>query len=162
VDKSGAVNRHRARVAILAGGSIAGACDITYAIVFSAFRGVAPARILQSVASGLLGAAAYTGGARTAALGLFLHFFIACSWAAIFYAASRRVSALMRHAVISGLLFGVLVYAVMNLLVLPLSAYPRKLTFPPVVLITGLLVHMLLVGLPIALMVRRAHTSAQK
>ncbi|MEO7167842.1 MAG: hypothetical protein ABI787_09650, partial [Spartobacteria bacterium] len=63
--------------AILIGGAIAGILDITYAIGFSAWRGVAPLRLLQSVASGLLGAPAFEGGLPTAALGLFLHFCIA-------------------------------------------------------------------------------------
>ena len=44
----------------------------------------------------------------------------------------------------------------MNLVVVPLSAFPHKLSFPPLVLITGLLVHMSLIGLPIALVVRKA------
>lgn len=141
--------------AILIGGTIAGALDITYAIGFSAMHGVPPMRILQSVASGLLGKPAFEGGVPTAILGLALHFFIAFSWAAIFYLASRVIPALTRHAVIAGVFYGFLIYAVMNLVVLPLSAYPRKVTFPLLVLVTGLLVHMFCIGLPISLAVRR-------
>lgn len=141
--------------AILIGGTIAGALDITYAIGFSAMHGVPPMRILQSVASGLLGKPAFEGGVPIAILGLALHFFIAFSWAAIFYLASRVIPALTRHAVIAGAFYGFLIYAVMNLVVLPLSAYPRKVTFPLLVLVTGLLVHMFCIGLPISLAVRR-------
>lgn len=141
--------------AILTGGAIAGALDISYAIGFSALRGVAPVRILQSVASGLLGAPAFEGGTPTAALGLLLHFCIAFLWAAIFYLASRAIMFLTRHPVVSGLFYGVLIYAAMNLVVLPLSAFPRKVSFPLLVLVTGLLVHMFCIGLPIALAVRR-------
>ncbi len=112
--------------AILIGGAIAGALDITYAIGFSAMRGVAPSRILQSVASGLLGAPAFEGGVATAALGLVLHFCIAFLWAAIFYLASRAITFLTRHPVVSGLFYGVLIYAAMNLVVLPLSAFRAK------------------------------------
>lgn len=149
------MRRNPAISAILIGGSIAGACDITYAIVFSGFRGVPALRVLQSVASGLLGTAAFNGGLPTAALGLVLHFFIAFSAAAVFYMASRWFHFLTRQAVISGVLYGLLIYAVMNLVVLPLSAFPRKVTFPPLVLATGLLVHMFLIGLPISLVARR-------
>jgi hypothetical protein len=74
--------------AILIGGAIAGACDITYAITFWAFRSVSAMRVLQSVASGLLGAPAFKGGLATAALGLVLHFFIAFAAATIFYLAA--------------------------------------------------------------------------
>ena len=142
--------------AILIGGAIAGTLDITYAIGFSAMHGVPPMRILQSVASGLLGKPAFEGGVPIALLGLALHYFIAFSWAAIFYLASKVIPALTRHAVIAGVFYGFLIYAVMNLLVLPLSAYPRKVTFPLLVLVTGLLVHMFCIGLPISLAVRRA------
>jgi len=141
--------------AILIGGAIAGALDITYAIGFSAMHGVPPMRILQSVASGLLGKPAFDGGVPIAALGLALHFFIAFSWAAIFYLASRAIPALTRHPVVAGLFYGFLIYAVMNLVVLPLSAYPRKVSFTLLLLLTGLLVHMFCIGLPISLAVRR-------
>ena len=112
-------------------------------------------RILQSVASGLLGKPAFEGGVPIALLGLALHFFIAFSWATLFYLASRVIPALTRHKVIAGLFYGFLIYAVMNLVVLPLSAYPRKVSFPLLVLVTGLLVHMFCIGLPISLAVRR-------
>lgn len=139
------------------GGSVAGALDITYAIAFWAVRSGVPAtRVLQSVASGLLGAAATRGGLPATALGLGLHFFIAFSFAAFFYLVSRRVPILIRHAVVSGIVYGVGIFALMNLVVVPLSAFPRKLTFPPAVLITGLLIHMFGIGLPIALANRRA------
>ena len=78
---------------VFVGGLIAGACDITYAIVFFGFRGVPAERILQSVASGLLGAKAFEGGTATAALGLLLHFSIALLLALIFYLASIRLPA---------------------------------------------------------------------
>jgi len=141
--------------AILIGGAIAGTLDITYAIGFSAMRGVPPMRILQSVASGLLGAPAFSGGALIAALGFALHFFIAFAAAAIFYLASRATPILTRHSIIAGLIYGLLIYAMMNLVVLPLSAYPRKVSFPLPVLVTGLFVHMFFIGLPISLAVRR-------
>jgi hypothetical protein len=150
------MRRHPARFAILVGGTIAGILDITYAIVFSAFRGVAPIRVLHSVASGLLGANAAKGGVPTAVLGLCLHFMNAFIIAAIYYFASRRIEVLRTRPVIMGILYGFGVYWVMNLVVLPLSAYPRKVTFPPLVLATGLFVHMVFIGLPIALATRRA------
>jgi hypothetical protein len=116
---------------------------------------VTPVRVLHSIASGVLGADAYRGGARTAALGVALHFVIAFGAAAVYYAASRRLRFLVRRPVVSGLLYGVAVYLFMNLVVLPLSAIPFKVSYAPAVFATGLVVHMLCVGLPIALAVRR-------
>lgn len=156
------MRRNPAAFAILVGGAIAGALDITYAIVFSGFRGVSATRVLQSVASGLLGPAAYEGGRPTAVLGLCLHFFIAFSAAAIFYAASRRLPFLTERPVLAGILYGVIVYAVMNLVVLPLSAYPPRTSFPLIVIATGLFVHMFFIGLPIALATRRASGPFQR
>ncbi len=150
------MNRKSPLLAILVGGGIAGLFDITYAIVFWALsRGVPATRVLQSVASGLLGAPAFQGGSATAALGLLLHFLIALIWAAIFFGVSRALPILLRRPIVAGIHFGLVIYAVMNLVVLPLSAFPRKVTFPPLVLATGLFVHMFFIGLPIALAVSR-------
>jgi hypothetical protein len=154
------MRRHPARFAILAGGGIAGAFDITYAIVYSAVRGMAPQRLLQSVASGLLGTAAYEGGARTAALGLALHFSIALAWASGFYLASRRLPALVRHAVAAGLAYGVVIYLVMYLVVLRYSAFPTPVTFTPFRVAINLAAHMFLIGLPMALATRAAGAAA--
>jgi len=142
---------------ILLGGAVAGAIDISYAIVFSYLRsGVRPSRILQSVASGLLGKDAYAGGMATAALGLFLHFLVATIWAALYVGASRALPVLTRHAVPCGIVYGAFVYAAMNLVVLPLSRFPGKPSHVPAVVATGLLVHMLGIGLPIALAARQS------
>jgi uncharacterized membrane protein YagU involved in acid resistance len=142
--------------AVVLGGLVAGAFDITYAIVANGMRGMPATRVLQSVASGLLGQDAYSGGTASAALGLLLHFLIAIAAATIFYMASRRFAWLVQHAFVSGAIFGLCVFLVMNFIVVPLSAFPRKLVFPPMVVVTGLFVHMLLFGVPIALFIRAA------
>ena len=144
--------------AILWGGLLAGAGDITFAFVVNGLRGVGPVRVLQSVASGLLGAAAREGGPATAALGAVLHFLIAFIWAAVFWAASRRLRVLVRRPVVCGLLYGAAVYAFMYLVVLPLSAAYFKPSFAPSAVVLNAAGHMLLVGLPIALAARR-HTA---
>lgn len=148
--------RNRAAYAILWGGLIAGAIDITYALGFSAARGVPPTRILQSVASGLLGGAAYQGGAATAALGFVLHFLLMLIIAAIFYFASTRLRFLVERPVAWGALYGFLAYWVMNLIVLPLSAFPSEVKFVPIVVITSLIVHAFGIGVPIAIASRKA------
>ena len=148
--------------AILVGGLIAGALDITYAFILWWLRAqVTPMQILQSVATGLLGKASYDGGAGTAILGAFLHFFNALVIAAIFVGASRIWPVLARRATLFGPLYGIGVYLVMNYVVLPLSAFPPRTKPPaPVVWITGVLAHMFLIGLPIALAAKRAVPSA--
>jgi uncharacterized membrane protein YagU involved in acid resistance len=149
------IKRSRAYKSILWGGLIAGALDLTAAFITNGWRGLGPLRILQSIASGLLGADAFKGGFAVAALGVALHFLIAFGAAAVFYVLSRKFKFLVRQAVLCGLLYGIAVYWFMNLVVLPLSAIPFKVSLRPALLITGLVVHMLCVGLPIALTVRR-------
>jgi hypothetical protein len=147
--------RPKALEAILCGGLIAGTLDLTGACVSSWFRaGVGPVRVMQSVASGLLGGASYEGGAKTAVLGVALHFLIATVATAVFYFASRKLRFLVEHAVTAGLLYGVAVYMFMNFIVLPLSAIPQRAAPSLSGRIIGLFIIMLCVGLPIAIIVR--------
>lgn len=138
------------------GGLIAGTLDITAACVVSWLRaGVPPVRVLQSVASGLRGAAAYTGGTEAAVFGLVLHFFIATVWTVVFLLASRKLRFLVEQPIVWGLVYGVVVYAFMNFVVLPLSRFPQRT--PPTLTgrLIGLVIIMFCIGLPIALIVRR-------
>jgi hypothetical protein len=144
----------RAGQSILTGGLVAGALDITAACTLYWFRGVSPVRILQSVASGLLGADAFTGGARTACLGLLLHFVIAFGATTVYVAASRKLSFLVRRPRIAGALYGVAVYIFMHFAVLPLSAVAKR-PFDPGLAAIIVLIHIVCVGLPIAWAVSR-------
>jgi uncharacterized membrane protein YagU involved in acid resistance len=151
------MNKSKASKAILWGGLIAGALDLTGACVVSYLRaGVKPERVMQSVASGLLGAAAYSGAAKTAVLGVVLHFLIATIWTVVFYVASRKLRFLLEQPILWGLVYGVIVWVFMNFVVLPLSAFPPSRT-PPTLTgrLIGLLIIMFCIGLPIAFIVRR-------
>jgi uncharacterized membrane protein YagU involved in acid resistance len=140
---------------IFLGGLIAGTLDITAAFLTAWFRsGVGPVRVLQFISSGLLGTEAYAGGAKTAALGLALHFLIATVATAVFYLASRSLLFLVERPIIMGLLYGVVVYLFMNYVVIPLSSIVQR----PATMsgrIIGVLTIMFCVGLPIAVIVRR-------
>lgn len=136
-------------------GLIAGTLDLTAAcLVAWLVTGVTPVRILQTVASGLLGQDSFTGGARTAMLGLVLHFIIAIIWAGVYYLASRRLSFLIDQPIIAGVLYGVLVWLFMNFAVLPLSAVSKR-PVPLSARIIGMLIIVCGIGLPIAFIIRR-------
>jgi uncharacterized membrane protein YagU involved in acid resistance len=151
------MRRNPALFAILTGGGIAATLDLVYAIVYSWIRAhVPPITIMQSVASGLIGQPAYEGGTATAALGVFCHYSMSLMIASIFWLASRRLVFMTRHAVASGLAFGVFVYLVMNFVVIPLSAFPTPMTYTPVRVAINIVAHMILFGLPIALAARAA------
>src|SRR5712671_3077070 len=108
-------------LAILWGGLLCGVLDITAALVVYGTMGAKPLRLLQGIAGGLLGPRTYGGGIATACLGLLCHFAIAFGAAGVYVAASRVAPFLVRHAVLSGALYGVAVYFFMNRIVVPLS-----------------------------------------
>jgi hypothetical protein len=134
--------------AIFVGGLVAGGLDLGSAFVFFG------ARVPRTIAAGLLGRTAFQGGPATYILGIALHFFIAISAGAVYYAASRKLTFLKEHPFVCGLFYGIAVFLVMNLVVLPLSALHVRGPFRLAGLIQGLLVHMFFIGLPIALSVR--------
>jgi hypothetical protein len=151
--------------AIVWGGFWCGVLDIMSAIVaWRIYAGVSAIRIFQSVAGGWLGRpAAVQGGWKTAVLGIFSHFMIAFGAAVLYYLASRKIAFLRDQAVVSGLIYGELVFLFMNVVVLPLSALHTQpfgwTAFSPwPTLITGPIGHPFFVGLPIALAVRRYAT----
>jgi uncharacterized membrane protein YagU involved in acid resistance len=149
---------NRKLTAIVLGGTIGATLDLSYAILFSWFRsGVSPMRLLQSVASGLLGANAFSGGVATAALGFGLHYVIALCAATAYVYAAGSLRNLTNRPVLCGATFGFLMFIFMNLIVLPLSQTHARTSFPPVPIITDLLSHMFLFGIPIALATRRAY-----
>jgi hypothetical protein len=142
---------------VLAGGLVAGTLDITYACIFWAIKADLPARrIFQSVAAGLLGNASFEGGTATAALGLGLHYFIACSMAVAYHLVARQWSALRDRPVLMGAAYGLLLYGIMNFIVVPLSRAGGGGAKDPLWVGLSIAVHMLLIGIPIALFVRAA------
>jgi hypothetical protein len=148
------LNNPKTFYALVAGGFACGVLDITAALVVYGFFGLKPMRLLQGIASGLLGSKAFEGSLATALLGLVCHFVIAFGAAAVFVVASRAYPFLVQHAVVSGVLYGVAVYFFMNRVVLPLSAAAHR-AFSLKLMIVGVVIHIFCVGLPISLMARK-------
>lgn len=141
--------------AVLYGAITVGVLDILDAIVFWAWRDVPPIRVFQGIASGLLGRESFSGGVPSALLGAILHFFIAFTVVKIYFVASERLPALRRRPWVWGPIYGIGVYLVMYLIVLPLSAAAApRFAMPNVA--NGLFAHIFLVGLPSALFARAA------
>ncbi len=158
---SEAIEKNRPAQAILWGWLICGVLDITAASLTTLYYGGVPVRMLKGIASALLGPSAQQGGAGIAVMGLGMHFLVAFCATITFYGLSRRFGFLTSQAVWSGLLWGAVVWLTMNLVVLPLLAQFRGLYLPDVKpyvwkpTLLGLGVHLVCVGLPIALAVRR-------
>jgi|SRR5437588_3547306 len=142
-------NEGRPLLAIGVGGVAAGVLDLTQACILFGTK------IPLVIAAGLLGRQALHGGIGTYALGVLLHFFIALSAATVYYLVSRRLVFLIEEPLICGLFYGAAVQEMMNLIVLPLSALHATGPYKLQDLIVGLLVHMIVIGLPISFSVRR-------
>lgn len=139
---------------ILLGGISCAILDGAASTIQFALRGVNPSRVWQGVASGLLGPESFRHGTRSAVLGLLCHFLIAMVAAIVFGLAIHYVPSLVRHYLLSGALYGVIVFLFMNLVVIPLSAVPKRpLTLSGVM--KQVLIHIFCVGLPISLAASR-------
>ena len=147
--------------AIAYGTLAVGVLDGLDAIVFFGLRyGVKPARIFRSIAAGLLGREAVRDNVAAAWLGAGLHFVVACGIVTTYVLVSRWIPVLRRHPWICGPLYGVAAFAVMNLVVLPLSAIGATPQFTTASLINGIAIHMFGVGLPSALAASRIRRAA--
>src|SRR5258708_4972061 len=141
--------KRSAFLAIAVGGLIAGALDLTQAFILFGWK------VPLAISAGLLGREAFHGGAGTYVLGVTLHFFIAISFTAFYYAASRRLVFLTEHPLVCGLFYGAAVEEVMTLGVLPLSALHAMGPYQLHTLILVLRVHMLVIALPLPCTVGR-------
>lgn len=137
------VQRPSILTAILVGGFVAGSLDLITAFITYGWG------VPRAIAGGLLGRQALHGGTGVWILGVFLHYFIAYLAAAIYCWSSRRLDFLKEHFIVCGMFFGIAVFLVMNLIVLPLSGLHSAGPYQLRGLIQGILVHMILIGVPI-------------
>ena len=101
---------------------VSGTFDISSALVYYGIRyGIPPDLILKNIASGVFGEAAFRGGTPAIAAGLLFHYFIALVWAAVFFIAYPRIALLRKNVFTVAGVYGVIVWAAMNLVVVPLS-----------------------------------------
>ncbi len=134
---------------------LAGTLDIATAVFYYVGPSSARAeRLLQGIASGVLGASAFDGGVATALLGLALHYLIALIWTLVFVVAFRTLRPLRHRLVLTGIAYGIIVWFVMNLVVLPLSNVSRGAFQLRAAAIAATIV-ILCVGLPISLVIGR-------
>lgn len=141
--------------ALLFTGLLAGTLDITAATIhFLSLGGKDPVRILLYIASAVFGEAAYEWGAIMPVLGLMFHYIIAFCWATLFFLMYPKMPVLSKNKYISGVVYAVLVWLVMNLIVVPLSNVQRA-PFDLTRALVGMGILMIAIGLPISLMAHR-------
>jgi hypothetical protein len=140
--------------AIVWGGVACAVLDGVASSVQFGLKGIKPLQVWQGVASGILGERAFREGWVSGGFGLLLHFVIAFSVATVFVEACLQLPFLARAYWISGPLYGVIVFPAMNLAVVPLSARPKRPASSQVIFVQ-LIIHVLFVGLPIAMAANR-------
>jgi uncharacterized membrane protein YagU involved in acid resistance len=111
----------RSASAILIAGIVAGSIDVGCAALINH---AGPTRILQVIASGLIGRAALSAGNGSVVLGLILQWLMSIIIATIYVVSARYKAAFLQRWVVAGFLYGTLVFVVMNFVVIPLSAMP--------------------------------------
>ena len=136
---------------IIKAGLLAGTLDILSAIVYYYFKtGKNGFTVLNFVASGAFGKKAITGGTRMAAAGLLFHYFIAFCWTIVFFFIYPYLHSVIKNKIVAGLVYGILIWTIMNLVIVPMSAIPKR----PFILsaaIINMVILMLAVGLPLSL-----------
>ncbi|MCP2028603.1 putative membrane protein YagU involved in acid resistance [Flavobacterium sp. HSC-32F16] len=145
---------------ILYSGFLSGTLDILAAILIYSviLHQTTAVKILQSIASGMFKKEAYTNGSQMALYGLLLHYFIAFLFAYIYFKIYPYLPFLRQNFLLSGIIYGIFVWIVMNLIVLPI-VFPelpaKQFDFP---LLLSILILIFCIGLPIAYVTKKFYT----
>ena len=136
---------------------VAGTLDIAAAHVNQLIRtGAFPARIFNFIAGGATGLEkALSGGVAVVVLGVLIHYFISFSFTLLFFVMYPVIVRISRNKYVNGILYGAIVWAVMNLIVLPYSALPAKPFVFNSQAVIGLLILMVVFGPPVSLLAGR-------
>lgn len=140
----------------MVGGLIIGiAHTISYHWLISSVLGGYPLMsVYQYIASGALGEVAFAGGIATALLGVLFHFIVSFFVSSVFVLSASRIFLLRRYPVVGSLLYGLGVFIVMSMIVIPLSATPPLPAPTTSQLILIIFDHILVIGLPLGILVR--------
>jgi hypothetical protein len=140
---------------ILLTGLIAGILDASAASLNALARQRTPERVFRFVASGIFGKDAQNPGWLMPVLGLLFHFFIAYAFTVFFFLIFPKIKWLSKNFVVTGLVYGSFVWAIMNLIVVPLSITHQVRFVDAKQTIIGILFILSCIGLPIAFFISR-------
>lgn len=144
---------------IIQTGLLAGTLDgLAAALLYSIPTGKDPLNVFRFIASGVFGKEAFAGGVAMAMYGIFFHYVIATGWTVLFFLAYPRLPLLSKNKIVTGLLYGVFVWLMMNLVVLPLSNVPMGGEREVTDIIKGMVVLMICIGIPISWLVSRHYS----
>jgi hypothetical protein len=134
--------------------AVSGTLDILFAMILTIWRGGEIPKMLRFVASGPFPAAT-DWGASGAVLGLMVHFSLMAVMATVFVIAARQMPTLLDRPWLAGVGYGLITYVVMNWIVVPVR-FDSPLPPKTLAIVTQLFAHIVLVGIPFALITVRA------
>ncbi|HET9054603.1 MAG TPA: hypothetical protein VFM90_10535 [Cyclobacteriaceae bacterium] len=153
------MNRRYRIKQLLLTGLLAGTLDgLAAVILYYMQTGKDPLNVFRFIASGVFGVQAFSGGVTMALWGIVFHYSIAFGWAMLFFLLARKCLLLTKNWIISGVVYGVFVWLIMNLVVVPLSHVPVKADpkeWPDI--LTGVSILVICIGLPVSFAARKHH-----
>lgn len=148
---------------VLQAGLLAGTLDgLAAAIIYLIRTGKDPLNVYRFIASGVFGAKAFTGGVSMALWGIFFHYCIATGWTIVFFIAYPRISLLRKSIFATSIFYGIFVWVLMNLVVIPLSHVPVRGPMDISSVITGIVILIVCIGLPITWMASKFYRSTSR
>ncbi len=152
------MNKKNGMKTIVAAGLLSGALDALAAMVqYKVNGGEHIARIFQYIAGGIFGKPVFDGGAVMICVGVLLHYFIAFTFTVLFFFIYPKINILAKKKIITGLIYGIIIWIIMNFIVVPVSNTTPKFAFNIRAALVGALILMFAVGLPISLIVGNYH-----
>lgn len=135
---------------LLVSGLLAGFLDGAAALLLFIARGnKQPALLFQYIASAVFGKAAFAPGARMVCVGILFHLLIALAWVALYYGLCSRISWPLLHPLAAAVVYGLIVWVIMNLAVVRVSrAAPRPFSWT--MALVNIVILMAAIGLPAA------------
>lgn len=154
---AGDTSSHALRT-ILTAWLVAGTLDITAAsLYYPLIYRFKLILLYQNIASGVFGAKAFSGGPGMAALGLLFHYFIALSWTVFFFIIYPKIKIMRKNRYLTAVGYGIFVWLVMNLAVVPLSRVQRgPFTVRHIIVSAAFL--MICIGLPLSLTIGKYYS----
>ena len=142
---------------------LVGTLDILSAFIYVFIKTgtFVPFNILQFIASGIWGKKAASGGTTMIVAGLLLHYFIAFSFTLFFFWLFPKLKAASKNKILTGVVYGMFIWVVMNLIILPLSNIAYR-PFSIVNAIINVLILIACVGIPLSFMASVFYNKVQK
>ena len=147
---------------LLKAGLLVGTLDILAAFLyFYSKTGKDPLPVLTFIASGVFGKSAFSGGAEMMLAGLVLHYIIAFAFALVFFWLFPRLKELVKLNLLTGIVYGVIIWMVMNLVVVPLSNVSKQ-PFQWNTALINILILIACMGIPLSVMANSYYKKTER